>query len=233
MKEFLDAGWEDSYDLNRALCQAAWLGRTDMIRMLLDHGVKADANADGDRMSPLFFAAQEGFVDAAKMLIDAGADACFVGDKGFSPLMVAAKLGHKEVACLLISKGADVEGSSTVASIREEMEAEEEDKRRAEAAEAAAEQQRQLETAKATVLAAAAAAAPPEQDAPPAAFLPDVPAWPTSEDTPAPQAAPDNAEEAEDAVMEEAEPAPAPAAAPPVPAAMETEPVIEASGEPF
>ena len=39
--------------------------------------------------------------------------------------------------------------------------------------------------------------------------------------------------EAEDAVMEEAEPAPAPAAAPPVPAAMETEPVIEASGEPF
>ena len=61
----------------------------------------------------------------------------------------------------------------------------------------------------------------------------DVPAWPTSEDTPAPQAAPDNAEEAEDAVMEEAEPAPAPAAAPPVPAAMETEPVIEASGEPF
>ena len=62
----------------------------------------------------------------------------------------------------------------------------------------------------------------------------DVPAWPTSEDTPAaPQGAPDNAEEAEDAAMEEAEPAPTPAAAPPVPAAMETEPVIEASGEPF
>ena len=58
------------------------------------------------------------------MLIDAGADACFVGDKGFSPLMVAAKLGHKEVACLLISKGADVEGSSTVAAIRAAMEAE-------------------------------------------------------------------------------------------------------------
>ena len=124
LKEFLDAGWEDSYDLNRALCQAAWLGRTDMIRMLLDHGVKADANADGDRMSPLFFAASEGRVEAAKMLIDAGADACFVGDKGFSPLMVAAKLGHKEVACLLISKGADVEGSSTVAAIRAAMEAE-------------------------------------------------------------------------------------------------------------
>ena len=71
-----------------------------------------------------FFAASEGRVDAAKMLIDAGADACFVGDKGFSPLMVAAKLGHKEVACLLISKGADVEGSSTVAAIRAAMEAE-------------------------------------------------------------------------------------------------------------
>jgi len=60
------------------------------------------------------------------MLIDAGADACFTDDDGFSPLMVAAKLGHKAVACLLISKGADVEGSSTVAAIRAAMEAEEE-----------------------------------------------------------------------------------------------------------
>ena len=202
LKEFLDDGWEDSYDLNRALCQAAWLGRTDMIRMLLDHGVKADANADGDRMSPLFFAASENRVDAAKMLIDAGADACFVGDKGFSPLMVAAKLGHTEVARLLISKGADVEGSSTVAEIRAEREAEEEDKRRA--AEAA-ETQRQLETAKATVL-AAAAAAETEPDVPP------VPAWP------------------EPTAMEEAEPVPEPAAAP-EPTAMETEPVAEPVGE--
>ena len=118
LKEFLDAGWEDSYDLNRALCQAAWLGRTDMIRMLLDHGVKADANADGDRMSPLFFAAQEGRIDAAKMLIDAGADACFVGDKGFSPLMVAAKLGHNTIGpdgfeILEPSKGSTKEGTFT------------------------------------------------------------------------------------------------------------------------
>ena len=45
--------------------------------------------------------------------------------------MVAAKLQHTEVARLLISKGANVEGSSTVAAIRAEMEAEEEDKRRA------------------------------------------------------------------------------------------------------
>ena len=153
-----------------------------------------------------FFAASEGRLDAAKMLIDAGADACFVGDKGFSPLMVAAKLGHTEVARLLISKGADVEGSSTVAEIRAEMEAEEEEKRRAEAAEAAAEQQRQLETAKATVL-AAAAAAEPEPDAPPAASLPDVPAWP------------------EPTAMEEA--VPAPDAEAPEPAAMEIEPVVE------
>ena len=129
-----------------------------------------------------------------------------LGDKGFSPLMVAAKLDHTEVARLLISKGADVEGSSTVAEIRAEMEAEEEEKRRAEAAEAAAEQQRQLEAAKATVLAAAAAAAPPE---PPAASLPDVPAWP--EPTPA-------------------EPTPAPAAAP-EPTAMEIEPVAEPVAE--
>ena len=148
-----------------------------------------------------FFAASEGRVEAAKMLIDAGADACFVGDKGFSPLMVAAKLGHKEVACLLISKGADVEGSSTVAAIRAAMEAEEEDKPRA--AEAA-ETQRQLETAKATVLAAAAAA--PED-------APSVPAWP------------------EPTAMEEAEPVPEPAAAAPEPTAMDTEPVDEPVGE--
>ena len=71
-----------------------------------------------------FFAASEGRLDAAKMLLDAGADACFMDDDGFSPLMVAAKLQHTEVARLLISKGADVEGSSTVAAIRAAMEAE-------------------------------------------------------------------------------------------------------------
>ena len=154
LKEFLDAGWEDEPDLNRALCQAAWMGRVDMIRMLLDHGVAADANAGGDRQSPLcgrgvlpsisaamasysrnstrrFFAAAEGRIDAAKMLIDAGADACFTDSDGVSPLMVAAKLQHTEVARLLISKGANVEGSSTVAAIRTAMEAEEEGKRRA------------------------------------------------------------------------------------------------------
>ena len=88
-----------------------------------------------------------------------------------------------------------------------------------------------------TAAAPAAAARAPAAVAPPAsaatalaALVPDVPAWPTSEDTPAPQVAPDNAE---DAAMEEAEPVPAPAAAAPEPAAMETEPVIEASGEPF
>ena len=56
---------------------------------------------------------------------------------------------------------------------------------------------------------AAAAAAEPEPDAPPAASLPDVPAWP------------------EPTAMEEAEPAPAPAPAAPEPAAMEIEPVAE------
>ena len=56
---------------------------------------------------------------------------------------------------------------------------------------------------------AAAAAAEPEPDAPPAASLPDVPAWP------------------EPTAMEEAEPAPEPAAAAPEPAAMEIEPVVE------
>ena len=45
-------------------------------------------------------------------------------------------------------------------------------------------------------------------------------------DTPAPQVAPDNAEEAEDAAMEEAEPVPAPAAAAPEPTVMETELVV-------
>ena len=60
---------------------------------------------------------------------------------------------------------------------------------------------------------AAAAAAEPEPDAPPAASLPDVPAWP------------------EPTAMEEAEPAPAPAPAAPEPAAMEIEPVVEPVGE--
>ena len=60
---------------------------------------------------------------------------------------------------------------------------------------------------------AAAAAVEPEPDAPPAASLPDVPAWP------------------EPTAMEEAEPVPEPAAAAPEPTAMDTEPVDEPVGE--
>ena len=139
LKTFLDAEEPpDHYDLNRALCQAAWMGRGDLVRMLLDHGVAADANAGGDRQSPLFFAASAGRANAAQMLLDAGADASFGDVNGFSPLMVAVQFGHTEVARLLISKGADVKGSSTIKALREEMDAAEEKRQRESAAAAAA-----------------------------------------------------------------------------------------------
>ena len=60
---------------------------------------------------------------------------------------------------------------------------------------------------------AAAAAAEPEPDAPPAASLPDVPAW------------------SEPTAMEEAEPVPESAPAAPEPTAMEIEPVEAPVGE--
>jgi ankyrin repeat protein len=65
-------------------------------------------------MTPLLFAARQGHLDAARTLLDAGADInqASAGDRT-SPLLMAIINGHYDLAKLLIERGADVRLAST------------------------------------------------------------------------------------------------------------------------
>ncbi len=58
--------------------------------------------------TPLLFAAREGALDAARMLLSTGADVNLSDPEGISPLVVAIINGHYDTAALLIQRGANV-----------------------------------------------------------------------------------------------------------------------------
>ena len=84
----------------------AW-GYIPVMRSLLDLGAKVDEqqpNSDG----PLIFAVQNHQVEAARLLIERGADVNRPGDKGRTPLMHAAiaDFGDARMVELLLKAGA-------------------------------------------------------------------------------------------------------------------------------
>jgi ankyrin repeat protein len=58
--------------------------------------------------SPLYIAAENGYLDIAHALIDADADVNKTLDGGYTPLYVAARKGYPEIVKLLLERGADV-----------------------------------------------------------------------------------------------------------------------------
>ena len=59
-------------------------------------------------MTPLLFAARDGSLEAARVLVDAGANLNAADPNGMTPLMMAITNGQIRVAQLLVDKGADV-----------------------------------------------------------------------------------------------------------------------------
>ncbi len=57
--------------------------------------------------SPLLFAAREGHLEMARLLLNSGADVDGVAGNGSSPLVVAAHSGHTELAIELLERGAN------------------------------------------------------------------------------------------------------------------------------
>lgn len=93
----------------RAVHFAATLGDPAMLRFLLDATAEIDARDDEDK-TPLHRAAIHGNTDAAKLLIERGADIEAVDDRyGFTPLISAALSGRLEIVRLLIKAGANIE----------------------------------------------------------------------------------------------------------------------------
>ena len=58
-------------------------------------------------MTPLLFAARDGCLDAARLLVEAGADVNLADPNGITPLVMAITNGQPAVARLLIDRGAD------------------------------------------------------------------------------------------------------------------------------
>jgi ankyrin repeat protein len=60
-------------------------------------------------MTPLLFAARDGLLDAARLLVEVGADVNLADPNGITPLVMALTNGQLPVAKLLIAHGADVQ----------------------------------------------------------------------------------------------------------------------------
>jgi ankyrin repeat protein len=79
-------------------------------------GIIHDRSEGG--LTPLFFAARQGAIDAARVLIDAGADTRALEPQyGFTPMQTAIFNGHYDFAALLVEKGTDVNDGSLYTAI--------------------------------------------------------------------------------------------------------------------
>lgn len=80
------------------------------IREMLRDGIDVDVR-DQESWTALMFAALNGHLEVATILIQAGANVnarSFGGFTGTTPLMVASSQGHLDLVRLLIDRGADV-----------------------------------------------------------------------------------------------------------------------------
>lgn len=103
VRSFSEDGWT-------ALHLAAFFGRTEAVRMLLEAGSDVAAVSRNDQANtPLHAALPGSHHDIVTALLDAGADVNARQSHSFTPLHEAALIGNPEIARLLLERGADPE----------------------------------------------------------------------------------------------------------------------------
>jgi ankyrin repeat protein len=127
-----DINAAEEYRGQTALMFATAENHADVVKLLIDRGVQVNARSAklqfGDvkmaaggafvdrsegALTPLFFAARQGAVETAQVLIAAGADLNVTeAQYGFTALMTAIFNAHYDFAGMLIEKGADVNDGS-------------------------------------------------------------------------------------------------------------------------
>lgn len=94
------------------LVAAAESGTAEVMQALLDAGASRSATAilwDEKQANPLHFAAANGNVAAARVLLEAGFDVDSKTENGTTALGLAARFGHPEMTRLLLEAGASVD----------------------------------------------------------------------------------------------------------------------------
>ena len=89
------------------LLEAAWMGRTETVKLLVEKGVNVDVT-DGLGWTPLHEAAWMGKTEVLKLLIEKGADINAADKDGNTPLHRASRRGRTDALRLLMEKGADL-----------------------------------------------------------------------------------------------------------------------------
>jgi beta-lactamase regulating signal transducer with metallopeptidase domain len=96
--------------LDRALVRAATDGDLAGIEELLRAGANVNCTTDnGQAGNPLIGAAQEGHLEAVRLLLDWGADPNLVIRDDGTPLIAAARDGRTDVVALLLDRGARID----------------------------------------------------------------------------------------------------------------------------
>jgi ankyrin repeat protein len=101
------------------ILKAAELGDVPRIRQLLDEGADVDSVTDGRYpWTPLMYASFHGRTDAARLLLERGADPDHEDLDFYRSITVAAAEGHWDIVRILVERGADAtkgDGQSTTA----------------------------------------------------------------------------------------------------------------------
>lgn len=98
---------EKSYG-QTALMWAVSNKNLEATRILMDHGADIAAHSStGAGFTPLHFAAREGALEIARLLLAKGANLNATATNGSSPLLVATVRGHVSLAKYLLEQGAD------------------------------------------------------------------------------------------------------------------------------
>jgi len=100
--------WVETTRVIAPLLYAAYYGRVDIGRVLLEHGANVNAEGFSHRDSALQVASGRGHLAFAEMLIQHGADVNERNDVGETALIDASGQGHLAVVRLLLAHGADV-----------------------------------------------------------------------------------------------------------------------------
>ena len=84
--------------------------RLKIVELLLKAGAKRD-KADGNGYTPLYLAAEDGFVEVVELLLKADVDKNKGTKYGETPLRAASRAGHAPIVELLLAAGADTKSN--------------------------------------------------------------------------------------------------------------------------